>query len=62
MATIDKITIDVVQETLHDQIKKLAETFYKQSGIRVESIDISWGSGWNPLDGPDTISIKTSKR
>lgn len=35
MATIDKLTIDIAQETLHDQIKKLAETFYKQSGIKV---------------------------
>ena len=62
MATIDKITIDIVQETLHDQIKKLAETFYKQSGVRAESIDIIWGFGFGPLDETDKISIKTSKR
>ncbi len=62
MAIIDKITIDSVQETLHAQIKKLAETFYNHSGIRLWSIDISWGVGWDLLDEPDTIIIKTSKR
>ncbi len=62
MATIDKITIDIVQETLHDQIKKLAKTVYKQSGVRLESIDISWGFGFGTHDEPDKIIIKTSKR
>lgn len=62
MATIDKLTIDVVQEILHDKIKKLAETFYKHNGIRLVSVDISWGVGWNLRDEPDNIIIKTSKR
>ncbi len=62
MATIDKITIDIVQETLHDQIKKLAETFYKQSGVRLESVDISWSYSFGTPPEPYSISIKTSKR
>ena len=62
MTTIDKITIDSVQETLHYQIKKLAETFYKQSGIRLESVDISWGFGFGPLDETAKVSIRTTKR
>lgn len=62
MTTVETLTVDIIQETIHDQIKKLAETVYEQSGVKLEDVRISW---YDYLGVPSYIAeikIETTKR
>ena len=62
MATINTIKVDIIQETIHDQIKKLTETVYEQSGVKLEDIRISWYDYLGVPSYITEIKIETTKR
>lgn len=62
MSTINTITVDIVQETIHDQIKKLAEALYKQSKVKLEDVKIDWYEYFGVTPYITNIKVKTTKR
>lgn len=58
MATTENSTI----ETIHDQIKKLAETFYEQSGVKLEDVRLDWYDGMGIPSFIMDVKIETTKR
>ena len=62
MASLEKLTVDVVQETIHDQIRKLAETLMETSNVKLEDVTIYWCDFMGTKSQIQEINIKTSKR
>jgi hypothetical protein len=62
MASLEKLTVDVVQETIHDQIRKLAETLMETSSVKLEDVTIYWCDFMGTKSQIQEINIKTSKR
>ena len=40
MASVSNITVDITHEIIHDQLQKLAEALYEQSGVKLEDVRI----------------------
>lgn len=62
MASLEKLTVDVAQETIHDQIRKLAETLMETSNVKLEDVTIYWCDFVGIKSQIQDINIKTSKR
>lgn len=62
MASLEKLTVDVAQETIHDQIRKLAETLMETSNVKLEDVTIYWCDFVGIKSQIQEINIKTSKR
>lgn len=62
MAHLETIKVDTIQETIHDQIKKLAEIVYEQSGVKLEDVRIDWYDGLGIPSFIQDVKIETTKR
>jgi hypothetical protein len=62
MASLEKITVDVTQEIIHDQIKKLAEALYEQSKVKLTDVRIDWHDFTRISSYIEEIRIETSKK
>lgn len=62
MASLEKLTVDVAQETIHAQIRKLAETLMETSSVKLEDVTIYWCDFMGTKSQIQEINIKTSKR
>jgi hypothetical protein len=62
MASVSNITVDITHEIIHDQLWKLAEAFYEQSGVKIEDVRIDWYDGWGIPSYIKEVKIETTKR
>jgi hypothetical protein len=62
MTSPETSVADVAQKTLHDQIRKLAETLMETSNVKLEDVTIYWCDFVGIKSQIQDINIKTSKR
>ena len=61
MAKIENLTIAVIQELIHDQIKTLAQTVADTTGIKLESVSIDWFDSMGMRPQALNVKLYTSK-
>jgi len=62
MINLETPAIDKAHETIHDQIRKLADTLMETSGIKLERVTVDWCDFVGVKSQICNIDILTSKR